>query len=367
MTLEQFEEVPLEPIPVVWGEDHVPNDWDLMHSLAETVEELRALRLLERDLDHPILKHRPGGVEHDQGGHGNWSEGQQDEDGQPVAFESEGLDPGSFELGDTFPGGGGQGTPISETVVHQGDATALTIQGDRTTGDDIIIQDAFGRFESEFPGMLPEEITVSFEAEPFNKRAAAWVDPYTDQAVIKINAGAWLDAETMTEHIVFQDPQVGMSFMSASLVPPDQKLDAFLESIMFHEMAHTVAANEGFQWEWPEEIPFYTQDWFQETMSGLDPRLPSDYAALNAPEFFAEAFTEVAYEGDSASAISLELVDIMDQHFASGVSPLSPSTFEVAVAQDSFARFLVGEATVRPLANHEIEFLDNYQERLLSE
>jgi hypothetical protein len=316
-----------------------------------------------------LKKHRPGGEEHEQDRHGDWAEDSGEVDlGEFFGGFGDEVDATREATRNPLPGGGGQGDPISEPITYQGAATLVSIEGDRTTGDDAIVKGAVDRFESQFPDMLPENMTVRFARDDnMNRGAAAWVSPFTDPDVVVINREEWLNNVLITKHLNTREAYEGISFQAALSVPDDQKVSTYLEAVLVHEMAHTVAAGEGFQWEWPVELPSYTMEWYEFPRMDGDPDVPSTYALVNPPEFFAEAMAEFIYEGsENASFAAMETVEVMQQHF-NGQIDLSPDAFEVSEAQRGYADFLLDEAGLRDLLPDERTWIEDYTGQSMSD
>ncbi len=281
-----------------------------------------------------LKKHTPGGKPHDQDEHGNWAD----------QFP-EGAD-------NLLPGGAGQGEAMTSDTNYEGVSSNLTITGERFSGDDALTIKAFDNFEKTYPGHLPEELTVVFNGpNTMGPPAFAWIEPFAgggvNSAVVNVNDESWFDMPKLTEDLLFAEVNditwQSTADTAASLVGPDQKLDTYLEAIMFHEMAHTVAADQGWQWRWPADLPQYSPQWYDGEIWGDDPSIASDYAASSAPEYFAEAFVEVRTEGTNASPLAQQLVEMVDSHIGGTGANLGGGPSVVSVRE---AIGLFGVATV---------------------
>jgi hypothetical protein len=102
-----------------------------------------------------VAKHRPGGVEHDQGEHGNWSQGQLDEAHDPITPLTSGPLLGSDNQMENFP------DKLQEKIISQAD-THLGTTDEITDRYNALVESAAVR---------PIE------------RTAAWADWYSDRHV----------------------------------------------------------------------------------------------------------------------------------------------------------------------------------------
>lgn len=191
-------------------------------------------------------------------------------------------------------------------------------------------------FEADFPGLLPERITVCSTAKE-GGNTVAWVDYRPgNQIGMKgeyfVYVNQVVDRESI-EEAAKKEPLHLIAYQVASRVGPvgsDEWWETVYRANIYHELSH-VATARAFGPRpatdvIPEHYPRYSPRFHPEgsemdfsefgspqATSSSGP-LPSTYATRNEREYIAEALTEAHHEGNSASPNAKRLAQMFRDH-----------------------------------------------------
>jgi hypothetical protein len=253
-------------------------------------------RLLEDVPLSPIAKHTPGGHDHDQSTHGRRG---------PRSWSLRKPLPGQTTLFDSDPDSDSDPLPLPPARrVHINYALARILRADRER----IVRDlnaAVDAFDAFYPGALPDEISVDVMTDwqyANSGEAYAFVNP--SNLDIASTVSVW-ERFGDDDEIINAHQGSGFAYTKFKSAEPGEMRQA----IFFHELAHVAVATRGWglnydSANWPSHYPSYNGRWYTNSLPGSDPLLPSEYAIFSAPEFFAEALTDVWANGDKAAPLS---------------------------------------------------------------